>query len=106
MPATTPSAAPNPVMLRIIGNRASYGATRTLSIREGPSHAVQVRLPRTQEAGNLLRVLPSEIAQLPVDHRVGDADLELRRDRVVHELPLQRAGRDPVPAARRKAHVG
>src|SRR5687768_22041 len=45
-PATRPSAAPNPVILRIIGNRASSAAARTLSMPELAADTVQVALPR------------------------------------------------------------
>src|SRR3982750_3123711 len=41
-PPTTPSAAPKPVMLRIIDNRASYELATTLSIEEVPSDSVVI----------------------------------------------------------------
>jgi hypothetical protein len=47
-------AAPNPVMLRIMASRASYGATTILSIPKVPSDAVKRGLPRQGIARNEL----------------------------------------------------
>src|SRR5829696_91777 len=80
-PATSPSAAPYPVMLRIMGNRLSYGATRRLSIPEAPPHTVVLRLPRHQVAGGLPVDLTQQVAVLVCDDRVEEADLDDARQR-------------------------
>src|SRR5688572_3791245 len=98
---TSPAAAPNPVMLRIMASRASYGAATTLSIPEVPSHAVQGRLARQAVAGHeLRRPLPDRIALSPEDHGVHDPDLDQRAQLMAAEGDL-RSGRgregDAVP---------
>src|SRR5690242_4381582 len=97
-PPTSPSAAPNPVMLRIISSRVSYGCTTTLSIRcppgrrpqparasvpEIPSHAVELPLARHEEARHLLILLLQEIAELIRDDGCLDTDLEAERQQPV-----------------------
>src|SRR5262245_24620681 len=61
-PPTVPSAAPKPVMLRIIGKHLSYLPTITLSIEEVPPGAVEVHHSRHHVAGHLLVELTDEIA--------------------------------------------
>src|SRR5690606_16509470 len=63
---TTPSAAPNPVMLRITCKLASYGMTTILSIsvREVPANAIVVDRPRHREPGNHLVLLVHEVPVL------------------------------------------
>src|SRR5688572_15811258 len=74
---TSPAAAPNPVMLRIMASRASYGAATTLSIPELPSHTVQGRLARQAVAGyELGRPLPDRIALSPEEYGINEADLD------------------------------
>src|SRR5215203_5824865 len=76
---TTPSAAPNPVMLRIISSSVSYGTATRLSIPEIPSHAVELRLPRHLESWNQHVPLLKQVAELVRDDRGLDADLEPER---------------------------
>src|ERR1043166_745980 len=64
---TSPSAAPKPVMLRIMAGKL---------IPELPSHAVEVCLTRHQETRHLLVSLAEHVAELPRDDGVHDAKLE------------------------------
>src|SRR3954469_18347880 len=75
-PPTNPSAAPNPVMLRIISSGLSYGATTTLSIPEIPSHPVELRLARHQEAPDQAVPLLEHVAELIGDDRRLDPNLQ------------------------------
>src|SRR5688572_7061701 len=80
---TWPSAAPNPVMLRIMRDRLSYGTTTTLSIPEVPTHTVELRLSGHQIARNCRVILDQKIPVLIGEHCVEDANLDEPR-----ELPI------------------
>src|SRR4051812_12769019 len=93
-PPTSPSAAPNPVMLRIISSRVSYARATTLSIRravgppparpsvpELPAHAVELHLPRHEEARHLGVPLLKQVPELVRHHRRLDPDLQLEVER-------------------------
>src|SRR5688500_6345416 len=83
---TSPAAAPNPVMLRIMASRASYGAATTLSIPEVPSHTVQRRLPRQAVAGHELgSALTDGISLPPEEHGIDQTDFDQRVDLVAAE---------------------
>src|SRR5688572_29406353 len=75
-PPTTPSAAPNPVMLRIISSSVSYGGTTRLSIPEIPSDTGELCLSRHLKAGYQRVPLLEQIAELVRDDRGRDSDLD------------------------------
>src|SRR5687768_7929492 len=87
---TRPSAAPNPVMLRIIGNRASYGAASTLSIPELPADTVQVALPRHLVTRYDLVELTYHVAELPEGNGAHQPDLELSGENAAGRRNLER----------------
>src|SRR5476649_182329 len=96
-PPTGPSAAPNPVMLRIISSGVSYGRTTTLSIPKLPSHAVELELPRHVESRYLRIGFLQQIAKLVRDHRRLDPNLDLEIDRAkslrhAHAIGVHEAG--------------
>src|SRR3981189_324259 len=82
-PPTSPSAAPNPVMLRIISSSVSYGHTRRLSIPEVPPYTIELHLPRQEEAWHLGIVLLQQVAELIRHDGRLNPDLELERDGAV-----------------------
>src|SRR5436190_20295472 len=79
-PPTTPSAAPNPVMLRIISSGLSYGTTTRLSIPEIPSHAIELRLTRHLEARNQPVPLLEHVTELIGHDCRLNADLQSEGD--------------------------
>src|SRR5688500_14399358 len=79
-PPTTPSAAPNPVMLRIISSGVSYGGATRLSIPEIPSDTVELRLARHLESGDQRVPLLKHVAELVRHDRGRDADLDPERE--------------------------
>src|SRR5690349_8229396 len=82
-PPTRPSAEPKPVMLRIIDSRASYDLTTTLSIEEVPADAVVVDRARCRVAGHHAVDGADDVAVLPGDRGVVEAELEQRRDHAI-----------------------
>src|SRR5215213_11489728 len=79
-PPTTPSAEPNPVMLRIISSQLSYGVATRLSIPEIPSHTVELGLPRQIISGDELVPLLKHVAELIRHHRRLHSDLQAEGD--------------------------
>src|SRR5262245_8292713 len=77
---TSPSAVPNPVMLRIIDDDP-LGSESTVSIPELPSHAVGLRLSRQQIAREIRVALSQEVSKVPERHGAQDPDLEQRCER-------------------------
>src|SRR5688572_11233992 len=100
-PPTTPSAAPKPVMLRIMNSRASYELATTLSIEEVPAHAVVVRQSRHLEPGHDGVDLAENISILPRDRRVIEPQLEQSRHRLVLRREVGRGRR-----LAREPHLG
>src|SRR2546423_326085 len=77
VPPTSPSAAPNPVMLRIIDKRVSYALTTTLSIPELPAHAVELVQSRHQVARHELVRHTLDVPELIGQHRAHDPYFEM-----------------------------
>src|SRR5439155_8659675 len=98
-PPTSPSAAPKPVMLFIIGNHVSNSTTTRLSIPKLPPDAVEIRLPRRGEAEYLGVSLAQEISELPGHDCADDTELEQRRD-----CAVARYGRH-IRGPRGEAHI-
>src|SRR5260221_443052 len=98
---TSPSAAPKPVMLRIISSRVSYDAATILSIPEIPSHAVELRLARKVVTGNLRVSLLKQVPELVGDDRRLHADFQLERDEPISGPGANGIGGDRKPRRRR-----
>src|SRR5690606_16208398 len=73
---TTPSAVPNPVMLRIMDKPVNSDPPMRLSIAEAPPRAVDDGLSRHQVPGHCLVVHAEYVPVLHRDHSVADADLQ------------------------------
>src|SRR5688500_9852118 len=102
-PPTAPSAAPNPVMLRIMNSRASYELTTTLSIEEVPAHAVVVGQPRHLKAGNHRVDLARHIAVLPRNRSIVEPQLEQRGDDLI--LRGKIGGRGSLPGKQHRRAI-
>src|SRR5690242_17377361 len=99
---TRPVAAPNPVMLRIMWNRVSYGATRTLSIPEVPADAVHHLLSREDESRDVRHARRKDREELlDEQRRIDDAHFNARRDRVAVQRDRAR-GTDHLRPPRRR----
>src|SRR5687768_8356358 len=79
-PPTSPSAAPNPVMLDIMWSGLSYDAAMSLSIPKFPSDAVDREHSRHLESRNDLVLVRENIPLLVADHGAYDPHLQKRRD--------------------------
>src|SRR5215469_9489259 len=84
---TSPSAVPNPVMLRMIGKGLSYDGTTTLSIQlmwfdesipEAPPNAVKVERARHDVPWDQIVRIAEQVPELPGDGALQDADLQQR----------------------------